>query len=93
MLSIMRTSLNKIKLAEQYLHNELNTEDSLMFEAHMLTDPELKVKVSLQQKVYALVKLFHRNRLKQDTEAIHQRLFNDPLKLEFQQSIYQLFNN
>jgi hypothetical protein len=89
----MRTSLTEIQQAEQYLHLQMNPEDRLVFEAQMLTNPILKTNVGLQQKVYRLLRLFHRRQLKQETEALHQSLFNDPRKSEFRQSILQLFKH
>jgi hypothetical protein len=87
----MRTSLTDIRLTEQYLKQQMSAEDKLLFEAQMLTSPMLKLNVAMQRKAYRIVQLFHRAQLKKQTEAIHQRLFSDPDKKDFQQSILQLF--
>ncbi len=47
--------------------------------------------IRFQLKAYALIKMFHRKKLKEEIESIHDQLFNDPNKRVFQQNIYQLF--
>jgi len=89
----MRTSLNEIKEIERYLHRALDPEDALLFEAKTLTQPELQQHVQLQRRVFSLVKLFHRQRMKHDLETIHQHLFRDPGKKTFQEKIFQLFKS
>jgi len=87
----MRTSLTEIRQAEQYLGGQMNAEDRLLFEAKMLTNPVLNMNVAVQQKVRRIVALFHRAQLKEQAAAVHQQLFSDPRKKDFQQSIHQLF--
>lgn len=87
----MRTSLNEIKQAEKYLLNQLSTGESLLFEARMLINPLLRVNVRIQEKIYSLIGMYHRKRLKEELEIIHKNLFSNPAKKEFQQSIHQLF--
>lgn len=89
----MRTSLNEIKEIEAFLHGEMRHDESLLFEARLLTQPTLKLNTMLQQKINRLVNLFHRKCMKQDLEKVHHRLFTDPSKAEFQKSILQLFNS
>lgn len=87
----MRTSLTEIRQAEQYLGAQMSAEDRLLFEARILTSPALKINVAIQQKVRRIIALFHRAQLKQEAEVVHQQLFSDPHKKDFQQSIHQLF--
>ena len=87
----MRTSLNEIQKIERYLQKKLNPGESLLFEARILTNPILRLQATLQRKVYALVKLHHHKKLKDELEEIHQNLFSDPDKKEFQKTIFQLF--
>lgn len=88
----MRTSLNDIKKAEQYLHTQLAPEEALLFEARLLTNPLLKLNLLFLKKVYSIVALYHRKKLKEEAEAVHQRLFNNPDKAAFRKEIYNLFN-
>jgi hypothetical protein len=89
----MRTSLNEISDAERYLFKQLSTEESLLFEAKMLINPLLRLNVSIQKKVYSLIRLYHRKKLKEEFEAIHEDLFNQPEKRAFQESVHQLFKH
>jgi hypothetical protein len=89
----MRTSLNDIQQIEDFLMKRITGASSLLFEARILTQPELKVNVTLQQKVHHIVKMFHRKKLKQETEQLHRQLFTDPAKADFQKTIFQLFNS
>lgn len=89
----MRTSLNDIRNIENYLEGKLNPEELLVFQARLLSDPVLKLNVYVQQKVYSILRLYHRKKLKEEVETVHQRVFGDPLKVKFQQAVYQLFKH
>jgi hypothetical protein len=89
----MRTSLNEIKETENYLDKKTTGSDALLFEARLLTQPSLRLDVHLQRKLLRLVQLFHRKKVRQDLETIHQQLFADPEKVAFRQSILQLFKS
>jgi hypothetical protein len=89
----MRTSLNDIRQTENYLHRTLSPEESLLFEARLLSDPVLRLNVYVQQKVYSLLRLYHRKKTKEALEEVHQRIFHDPAKADLQQQIAQLFKH
>lgn len=89
----MRTSLNDIRNIENYLEGKLNPEELLVFQARLLSDPVLKLNVYVQQKVYSILRLYHRKKLKEEVETVHQRVFGDPLKVNLQQAVYQLFKH
>lgn len=88
----MRTSLNEIKQTEEYLHRQLITEEALVFEARLLTNPLLRLNVLAQKKVYQLIKQYWRKKLKREAEQLSERLFSDSGKREFQSTIKNLFN-
>ena len=87
----MRTSLNDIAHAEKDLHNQLSPEERLLFEARLLTSPLLRWNVSVQQKVYTLVKLYHRKKIKQQAKNVHDKLFHDVRHADWKEEIIQLF--
>jgi hypothetical protein len=89
----MTTSLNEIQAIERHLHKTNDVADSLLFEAKILTQPELSVRVHLQQKIERLVKFFHRKKIKQDLQQIHDNLFADPGKKTFQQQVLKYFTS
>lgn len=89
----MRTSLNEIRDIESHLHKQNDLPETLLFEAKMLTQPELVIRIHLQQKIERLVKLFHRKKIKQDLEQIHHNLFADAEKETFQQQVLEHFKS
>ncbi|HTE32948.1 MAG TPA: hypothetical protein VK666_21345 [Chryseolinea sp.] len=89
----MRTSLSEIERIEKYILGTLSPQASLLFTAQLLTDPVLRLHVALQRKVYKLLHVYHRRRLKDELDQFHQRLFEDPGHEEFRSTIYKLFNN
>jgi len=87
----MRISLNNIRTIEKYLLGAMDQETCFLFEAEIQSDPTLKFNVYVQQKVMSLLRIYHRKKLKAELEVVHQRLFGDPDKHVFKQSIAQLF--
>jgi hypothetical protein len=89
----MRTSLNNIVQAERHLLKKSTPASSLLFEAKMLINDELKSDVAAQQQVYSLVQQYGRKQLIAEIEAVHQQLFNEPEHLNFRQKIAHIFLN
>jgi anti-sigma factor RsiW len=87
----MKTSWNKAQAIEKFLSGTLPAADALLFRARLLTDPELRRLVALQQKTYALVRLYGRQQMKARLEALHRQLMGDPTKKTFQQQVLQYF--
>jgi hypothetical protein len=88
----MRTSLNEIQQIERFLLNQLSGPDKLVFEARVLTNPSLRIKAVIQQKLQLVIKAFHRKQQKQELLAIHHKLFSHPDKVEFQERVLRYFN-
>ena len=88
----MRTSLTNVAIIESFLTGMLRAEDRLLFEARLLTDPDLEIQTRLQKKVYELVRLFGRKQLKTELQAIHARLITHPDKGVFQKEIANIFH-
>jgi hypothetical protein len=89
----MKTSWKEIAEAEKYIFSKMNAEDLSSYKARLLVNPMLRLNLFYQEKVYVLVRFYHRKKLKEAAESIHHRLFNDPVKATFQQNIYQFFKN
>jgi hypothetical protein len=87
----MRTSLNELKQIEDHLLGLNAPEDSLVFEAKMILDTNLRSNVQLQQRSYTLVQQYGRKQLKAEIEAVHQQLFNNPAHRTFVDKIRSLF--
>ena len=89
----MRTSLNEIRKIENYLDGKLNSEESIAFQTELFSNAVLKLNVYVQQKVYSILRLYHRKKLKEEIENVHRRIFEDEKNVVFQQSIFQLLKH
>ena len=89
----MRTSLNEIREAESFLANEMMAEQSLVFQAKMITNPLLRLNVHFQSRLMEVILLYHRRKLKRDLKAIHHKLFTAPEKTDFQQRVQHIFRS
>jgi hypothetical protein len=87
----MRTSLNEIKQIEDHLLRLAPPEDSLVFEAKMILDNNLRHSVLLQQQTYTLVQQYGRKQLKAEIETVHQQIFSNPTQQGFVNKILSLF--
>lgn len=87
----MKTSWNETRQIDEHLSGKMNTGDALVFEAKLLLEPELGDKVLWQQKTHDLITQFGRRQLKNEIEAIHQKLFTSPGHHSFHQKIRRLF--
>jgi len=89
----MRTSLNEIQQIEKYIHRELPTEDNLLFEAKTIINTSLRRNLFLQNKIHEILRLYHRAKLKNEIEKIHDRVFHKPTNAAFRKNILQFFNS
>jgi hypothetical protein len=87
----MRTSLNELKQAEDFLSGNMEPEEQVVFRAKLLIDPSLRVNVASQHKVYGLVRQYGRKKIREEIESVHQSLFREPSHKTFREKIYSLF--
>ena len=85
-------TLHEIQEIEKYLNGRLNTPSNRIFEARLLIDPALKLRVECHRKLRSIIKLSGRRKIKSEAGRIHQRLFSDPAKQSFRHSVLQLFS-
>lgn len=85
------TSRNNTRMIDHYLHGDASFADKLLFEVRLAVDPVLKSDYHFQKKTHQFLKMYHREKLREELKALHQELFNDPDKLDFQVRISQLF--
>ncbi len=88
----MRTSLTDIRDAEMYLKGTLGSEESLVFEARLLTNAELKSNLNSQRTLYQLLTVFQRKKIKDEVLKIHSQVFGPAGNHEFQDSVLRIFN-
>jgi hypothetical protein len=89
----MRTSLNDIRLIDNFLSGKLSPEKSLLFHVRLIEDPVLRINLCIQQKVYTLLRTYHRKKLKEEIESFHEKIFSDPLKADLQERILYHFKH
>ena len=87
----MKTSWNETWQIDCHVSGTMETGNALVFEAKLLIDPELSEKVLWQRKTHSIIKQFGRRQLKNEIEAIHQKLFTSPEHRSFSQKIRRLF--
>lgn len=85
-------TLREIKDIEKYLLEQLEPQSRVLFEARLLVDPILKIRVQWQRKIHSIVRRSGRRQLKMELERIHRELLVDPSRSQFQQKILQLFS-
>ncbi len=89
----MTTSLNNTKLIEKYIDGSLPAGDRLLCEIKIMLNPNLKTDVFYQKNTRHFIKMYHRQKRREEIEAIHRKLFSDPGKKYFQRAIQKLFNH
>ena len=89
----MKTLWNETRQIELHLSGNANTGDALLFEAQLILDPALHDKVLWQKKTYAIINNYGRAQLKNEIEAVHQKLFTAAEHISFRQKIRRLFKN
>lgn len=87
----MKTSLTETIAIEQHLQGTQSPEEALLFEARLLLNPSLSDTIKQQKQTYALVQAYGRRRLKAELEAVHQRLFTEPVHRGFREKVMALF--
>lgn len=87
----MRTSLTEIQKIERYLQHTASTEDTLLMEARLLTDPALRGDVEAQKEAYTLIHQYGRQQVKQAIAAADLQLFSQKKHLGFRQRILNIF--
>lgn len=87
----MTTSSNNTRTIEKYLRGKMSPSEKFLFEAQLLINPGLRMDVRAQKTAYALVRMYHYKKLREELENIHQQIFSDPGKGAYQQQVYQFF--
>ena len=85
-------TLRETREIDRYLLDKLSPASRLLFEARLLIDPTLKLRVDWQQKLYSIIKRSGRRQMKSEVALVHRQLFSDPAKREFQLNVFQLFS-
>lgn len=73
----MKTSLTEIKEIDDRITNQLPDGDKLLFDARMIIDPVLRFNMTMQRKLYALVKAYARQTLRSEVTRVQDKVFQD----------------
>ncbi|NLR64960.1 hypothetical protein HGH92_11650 [Chitinophaga varians] len=84
----MRKQLCEIRDIEQYLEHQQDTADQRVFEARVLTSPDLAEKMSYQQKIVQLVRWLARRNKRQQLDTLYHQLMTDET---YRQKITSIF--
>lgn len=87
----MRTSLNELRLLEDYLQQCLPTEDKLLLEAKLILEEDLRERLSLQERCYQLIQLYGRIKTREQLQRVERQIFEQPTHKRFVQKIKQYF--
>lgn len=88
----MKTFWSDIKRIEDFLHGNLDHEESLLLEAKAVVDPLLRVRINFQKKAYGMIKMYGRSKIRSALEIQHKRLFSDPEKDSFCKRVNGIFD-
>ena len=88
----MKTWISSMKHIDDYIAGRLSPEEHILFEARELLDPVLKFQVILHKKVISIARLYGRKKMKAEITVIGKKLFTDPSKGAFQQTVRQVFD-
>ncbi len=88
----MKTSLNELRLIEDYLLSTGEDGNNCLFAAKMILQPQLGEQVYWQKKTYKVVQDYGRKQLKMEIEKIHHTLFNSDEHRTFRQRVMRIFN-
>lgn len=87
----MTTSWSETEQIDRYISVTTDAGDALVFEAKLLLEPGLRDKILWQKQAHRFITQYGRNQLKNEIEAVHQKLFALPEYNSFSQKIRRLF--
>lgn len=87
----MKSSLREIQKSEAFISGRMPTEEALLYEAQVLTNPFLRWNLHFLKLSFRILKLYHRKKLKEEAEAVHQDLFASDSTSELKKRIQNLF--
>ena len=87
----MRTSLNNIKVIDDYLLGSMPPGDALLFEANKLLNSDLASDIQHQQNTYAIIRQYGRQKIKAEIMDVQKTLTTAQRHRGFMQRIANLF--
>lgn len=84
--------MNEIEKIDQFLLGKLSPRETLSYQVALLNNPGLRSRVQLQEKLHAVLRQYHRKKLRSEIEWVHTRIFNGMENRDFTLHITNLFN-
>lgn len=88
----MKTSLNELRLIEDFLLVNAGAEDKILMQARLILTPGLKESVYWQQKTYRIIESYGREQLRNEIRLVDQKLFTAPEHFSFSERIKRFFS-
>jgi hypothetical protein len=88
----MQTSSIEIREIEKYLCGSYSGDESLLFQAKLILDPDLATNVECQKKTYRLIEAYSREKMKQELREVEKTLFTNSAFVNFRKKILKIFN-
>ena len=89
----MKTSLIEIKKAEKFLAGEMEFGDALVYQAHLHANPLAMSDFGVMKRIFSVLKLYRREKIRSTITTIHRDVFNDPTFIVFRSAILQSFKS
>ena len=89
----MRTSLNEIKLIDDFLTGKLDSLNHAAADYRQQTDPLFMLGVVLHKKILRLVGFYYKEQLKQRLDGLHKQIMTDSANSAYQMKVNDLFKN
>ena len=89
----MKTSMSDVIQTEKFILGELPPDERVLFETRLVLETDLRFNTLYHRLVHRLVAFNHRRKIKRELENIHERLFQDPNKLHFKESVLKHFKS
>ena len=87
----MKTSLNDIRAIEKYFDGSLSHDELLKFFTKMSSDQGFRNILNLHQCALAILRMYHRKKLKIMLEKVHHKMVTNPLNVTLAKEIKNLF--
>lgn len=83
--------MNETEQIEQYLFQRLDPEEMILMDARCLVDAQLHDNIQWQQRTYALIHYYGRQKLRKEIHQVQQRLFSESRFDQFRNKIKNIF--
>lgn len=88
----MKISNKYLDRFERYKQGKMSGYERFKFELELLINPEIKSLHNEYQLLWEVIKIHHRNSMRNKLNKLHNNLINDPSNKSFKSTILNLFS-